>query len=373
MAYRRQIGHPVRINSDMIYDGQRYARDWVPVPAGRAELMVSRGQATLGEPWETSAPKHVLMISSHCCIRVFKESEALRRVGYRVDSVSLYPPRVSSCFEAVRIARGMDELLDLIKTSGASILHVHNEPDWLVRYAVVAALGRPVIWDCHDPEYYRYGEVTEDETFAADHCDAMITVGDYVMEELDGIHNFKVPKAVVMSLPVHQDYKNGDAVRSGILYQGGATAPGSGTWRDFGYVSQKMKENDYKFDMYTNESARQFYPDNVRGLLPYRELMRKTHEYEWGWVGNEHEKNRIGVPNKIWEYLSCGTPALVCNLPEVLKLTGGNGIVYGDTIDEVFDAMIGVDWEKKQSETLSTARYMEDEIYKVVDLYEQLM
>jgi hypothetical protein len=64
--------------------------------------------------YEGSGRKHVLMVSGPCCIRVMKESAALRARGWRVDSLSLVAPTVEDAFDYSVIAGSATEFPDLV-------------------------------------------------------------------------------------------------------------------------------------------------------------------------------------------------------------------------------------------------------------------
>ena len=322
--------------------------------------------------WRRRDDKHVVMLSNHCCIRVQKQAIALRQKGWRVDSLSTRRPSNVEAFDYAFITeRG--RLTRALKESGASLIHVHNEPDRLMQYADEGANGRPVVYDCHDLEYHRANEVTKWEKFAFSRADGIINVGETYRDLAYSLHPWDVPSAVVHSLPLKRHIPKPPAKRDwAVVYEGGVTRPAPNNWRDFTVPCRVFAEEGIRFDLYTNSAMQEYYP-NVKGMVRYDKLMAALGTYEFGWVGLDpaHPKLQLSYPNKVWEYAANGSIPLMVNVKSAAEYFG-SGIVASST-REAIALMRECDTEKMRADVYAHMRWMDDEIDHTIRLYEELL
>ena len=317
--------------------------------------------------WRTTAPKHVLFVSRHCCTRVQKQAVALRALGWRVDSLSSVPPSNNTGFEQGVIAEE-HKFKHFIGESGASIVHVHNEPDSLMRYASDAANGRPIVYDCHDLEYYRHGHVTDDERFAFRRADAIVHVSQEHRDIAYSLHPWKCPDVIVMSCPPRAWIPDDPGhERSGVVYEGGVAAPGSEVfnWRDLSGVESTFRDAGIDFHIYSSGNAARQY-EGYKGWLDYRKLLRTMQRYKYGFLGTEQpvEKWKVAVPNKLWDYAASGVIPIICNAPAA-AVAFGKGAIVCTSVDDAIAQM-------SKRRPRMTPRFMDDEIPALVALYGRL-
>lgn len=321
--------------------------------------------------WQSSATKHVLMVSRHCCTRVRKQALALRALGWRVDSLSQVPPTDRNAFDMSVIA-DRHKFHRFIERSGAAIIHVHNEPDSLMRDADAGARGRPVVYDCHDLEFYRYGSVTSDEAYAFDRADSIVHVSDEHRDVAYSLHPWKVPEAVVMSCPIKAWIPpDPNTDRDGVVYEGGLTKPGSAAfdWRDLTDACAVFAAAGITFDLYSHESLAPYY-ERLQPWLDYDNLLRRLHRYKFGFLGTDKpvEKWKVAVPNKMWEYAACGVVPMAVNAPAAVKAFGQGAIVATSTAEAI--EQMG---DCSRLRALMRPRFMDDEIAGTIRLYEGLL
>lgn len=338
---------------------------------------VVQGIAASGSGYyDNAGKKHVLMVSGPACIRVQKTAQALRDRGWRVDSLSTRIPDMDAFDYAV--VTEPRRLPDLVAASGASIIHVHNEPDALMVFAKLGSRGRPVVYDCHDLEYHRLGFVDEPERYAFASADGIVNVGERYRQVAWDLHPWTAPDIVVRSLPVRAWVpETPDEGRSGIVYQGGAVEPGGpAAWRDFTDTVTQLAARGWPLHMYVSDEVKEQYEALgaiVHGWLPYREMLAELGKYEFGFVGLDKPNEKLvnASPNKINEYAACGVIPAICNMPALAAEFGP--CISADSIDELVDAMEAADAAALRPQVRAAVPYMDDEVEKTEALYEALL
>lgn len=331
-----------------------------------------RGIAATGSGYyDNAGPKHVLMVSDACCIRVAKTAQALRQKGWRVDSLSTRISVIEAFDYAIVTDPG--RIPDLIAASGASIIHVHNEPDALVTYAQLGGKGRPVVYDCHDLEYHRCGYVTVPELHAYATADAIIHPGPRYRSVAWGLHPWTAPDLIVRSLPIRAWVPSGGGERSGIVLEGGL---GTGEWRDYHVTVERLAARGWPLHMYVRDDYREEYEALgaiVHGWLPYDEMLRELTRYRFGFVGLDHRHDKLdnASPNKLWEYAACGVIPAVCNMTALADDFGP--CVSADSIDGLVDAMEACDADALGRAALGRVEWMDDEVDELAALYGSLV
>lgn len=323
------------------------------------------------ETWRSTETRHVLMVSGHCCTRVQKQAAALRSLGWRVDSVSLSPPSNRSVFD-LHVVASENKFAKFIRDNGAPIIHVHNEPDGLMRIADEGCNGRPIVYDCHDLAYYRFGEVNADELYAFARADAIVHVSQEHRDVAYSLHPWSSPEALVMSCPSRSIVpQSPDVPRDGVVYHGGLSAPGSThfAWRDYSRVEQMFEDAGVPFHLYSHETLAPYYK-GFKPWLDYARLMTTLKRYRFGFVGMDitEPKWQVAVPNKMWEYAAAGVVPMIVNAPAAARAFG-EGALVADTVGEAIARM----GEEDDLRAKMKPRFMEDEIGGTVGLYEALL
>lgn len=327
-----------------------------------------------------SNTKHVLMVSGGCCIRVRKQAQALRDRGWIVDSLSVRDVSDPNPFHQA-ITTQYAHFDYVIENSKASIIHVHNEPDFMMRNAVKSSNGRRVIYDCHDLEFWRYKEVTDDERFAFENADAIIHVSKGQQAKAQELHPYDCPEIIVPSaVPRSWAPCLNGAKRSGVVLQGGVTRRSANSTDHMDHlnyhpVDKLLHEEGIGFTIYpASPRVEKIFWNDLRDPQPYVKLLEKLSTYQYGFTGacQPNPKWMAVLPNKMFEYLSCGTPIICMNAPDVKDFLDGKAGIYCDRLEDLPDMIRNTtldQWNYLQAEALSAPVFMEDYIEEVEKLY----
>ncbi|MDY0199232.1 MAG: hypothetical protein RBR68_15615, partial [Tenuifilaceae bacterium] len=321
--------------------------------------------------------KHILFVSGHCCIRVRKQALALKEKGYIVDSISLERPSETYMFNSFKVRPRLENLWEEIKKNPAELIHVHNEPDSLMYQADKGANGRPIVYDCHDLEYHRFGEVREAELFAFYRADAIVQTSIPYRNLAFELHPWEVPDIIIYSAPLRSQIPIVETrERRGIVYQGGLAIPGHKNflWRDMSRMKDIFHAAELPFHIYGGTFYKQYYMPAYKGHLPYSKLMETLHNYQYGFLGSEpyDPKWDVAIPNKLWEYAATGVIPLILNAKasaEIFPETAGSIVAFSPK--ELVEKIRNSNPEELREKLLP--RYMEDEIVKLINLYSHLL
>ncbi len=313
----------------------------------------------------------VLMVSGDCCVRVHKEAQALRDRGWRVESLSRSQPAMPDAFDRHAVT---DELCMTahILASKAEIIHVHNGPDRLMRYAARGSRGRPVVYDCHDLGFYRRRRVGDDEQFAFDRADGVVHVSREHRDVAWRLHPWNCPEALVMSCPPRAWAPAPAGRRRGAVYEGGLVRPGHRMdWRDMAPLIAAFAAAGVPLDLYVKRSLARYFP-HVKGRLPYRRLLSVLAGYQFGILGTDApvDKWQVAVPNKLWDYAVAGVVPVMCNAPAAAAAFGEGAIVASSAADALEQIAAA---DPAVLRAAARPRYMDDEIAGLVSLYEALL
>jgi len=350
---------------------------WLTVTEERAKKLVARGIADYGPSWYETKPNHVLMVSQQCDSRVTKQAMALRQRGWRVDLLGARIPQIPDAFDVIQVLPA-PEWPAAIGSSGAGIVHVHNEPDHLMRVADEGAAGRPIVYDVHDMEQHRFGRKTIDQDYAFKRADAIVhTSREYQAFAHKQGYKRDIPEAVVHTATLRgwQPTLPPLEVRRGVVYEGNSMphSLGNDRFRNHDKVVEAFNQAGVRFDMFTNVDAVVAYKGNARHMVPFMAMLERLPHYQWGFLGCDvaTEKWDVVVPNKLFEYLLCGLPILACNAPAVERYMEGKAGIYANTMGELIGRIKDrkLDWEALVEEALASRVYMDDEVDGLIALY----
>lgn len=335
----------------------------------------------------------ILVLSHHGCIRVMKQGFALMKnhdVHFMQNSVTdeafLIPMKECSFYTT------RETLINkLMGMPDFDVIHVHNEPDWLVSAAKAAKPDTPVVYDCHDLDSQRDGEeANPDEIEAMKIADAYIFPSQSYYEGAIRYHSLptRKPKAVVYSMCNQDMMSIGPLPRvRGIAYEGGIAAPVEGynytrypLYRDHRALVEEMYYanipialygvSDIFMSQYRTIGAMCFPP------MPYVQMIRELSRWDWGFVGCADRCRTMegSMPNKLFEYVAAGIPVIACNSPEAQKYVIDNGL--GVSVDSISDIPGVYDSHEEWREKVKEKReqfIMEREIDKVERIYRGVM
>jgi hypothetical protein len=329
----------------------------------------------------------VLILSHHGCIRVMKQGFALMRnhdVHFMQNSVTdeafLLPMKECSFYTTRESLTAK-----LAVMPDFDVIHVHNEPDWLVTAAKKAKPNTPVVYDCHDLDSQRDGEkANPDEIEAMKVADAYIFPSQAYYEGASRYHSLPPhkPKAVVYSMCNQMSIGPLPRVR-GIAYEGGIAAPVEGynytrypAYRDHRALVEAMYYANIPIALY---GVSDIFMNQYRSIgalcfppMPYVNMLRELTRWDWGFVGcaEKYKTMEGSMPNKLFEYVAAGIPVIACNSPEAERFVVDNELgVSVDSIEDINDIYdTHEEWREKVREKKDQF-IMEREIDKVERIY----
>lgn len=122
----------------------------------------------------------------------------------------------------------------------------------------------------------------------------------------------------------------------------------------------------------------------LEGMIPWEENFKRTAKATLGVVFYEdNPNNRVGIPNRIFEYMACGLPILAENFPELKRIVNNANcglLVDSSKPDEIANAAIKLLSDQEKSlvmgsngrEATRTQYNFEVEIKKLQNFYHQL-
>jgi glycosyltransferase involved in cell wall biosynthesis len=344
-------------------------------------------------------PLRILMISSHHCIRVIKETIALQKMGYKVDGLAnrsiSWGTDLHDTFGIWLNERQFKNYIADNKER-YDILHFSNEPDAPVKWIKeVVGDSIPLIVDLHDLDSIRREIIPIPEREMFNYGDAFIYASQPIQEKTNKLHAVTKPNIVLYSYCTDgmisydpKDIPN----RKGLLYEGGANPPEDNEMnRVFSYRSlydiiKKLVEMGNETYMFCgNVSAFETYQNTGAVLYPptmYNDMMNEMIKYKYGILifnNEDGKKDQVNytLTNKMMEYLHCGMPSLTCWCPESEKYVNKHkiGFVFNhiseiencSQLESQYNEIMDNIWEAKKN------LIMENFIWKVENLMADLL
>lgn len=336
----------------------------------------------------------------HTCARAAKEARALERSGHQVlilqhvaaSEEILYATELSSFY------RTEAELWKRIGyfADWAEVIHVHNEPNWIVSAAAAARDAFcplvPVIFDVHDLDSQRgvLGVVDKEETPAIHAADGFIFPSKGYQAGVRKIYNISgVPDRIIYSFCSSDDIVNDPLPRvNGLVYEGATVAelkhfnaktPGYKHYRDYVDLAGKLKFQGLPFHMYgVRKEFQQPYINAgavVHDMIRFPDMMKQLSRYDWGLCGHagDYPQWQKAMPNKLFEYIAAGIPVISINAHEVSELVAreGLGVVCG-SVEEIAKTMRDRQARRELAENVEDRRgrfVMEKQVSRIEELY----
>lgn len=342
---------------------------------------------------------NILFVTYHTCARAAKEARALERAGNQV--IVLQHVAVSEeilyATELASFYRTEAELQARISYFGdwAEVIHVHNEPNWIVSAAAVARNLAcplvPVIFDIHDLESMREsGVIDKDETPAIHAADGFIFPSKGYQAGIRRIYNISsIPDRIIYSYCSSDDIVNDPLPRvNGLVYEGATVAPlinfnaktaGYKHYRDYVDLAGKLKFQGLPFHLYgVRKEFQQPYINEgaiVHDMMRFPDMLRQLSRYDWGLCGHagDHPQWQKAMPNKLFEYIAAGIPVISINAHEVSDLVTreGLGVVCG-SVEEIARTMRDRKARRELAENVEDRRgrfVMEKQVSRIEELY----
>jgi glycosyltransferase involved in cell wall biosynthesis len=305
--------------------------------------------------------------------RVRREAAALAAAGHEVTVVHLPPPGAAgepaeSPFDLTvatlcrgrgglpRPARLGVEAIRLARRAAAGrpdAIHAHDAAMLLPGLLAARRCGAKLVYDSHELATgvpYRgrawAAVVAGAERLGVPRADATITVSEGIAAHLSERYRLRRPAAVIRNLPdlpppgaapapdLRRTLGTGDAAL--ILHQG-AVAPGRGCET----LLEALGLLDQAHLLFLGAEGP--YAERLRSLAATAGLSARTHlvapvapeallshtaqaDVGVSLLEDSCENHRLALPNKLFEYVAAGLPAVVADLPEAARLVRGRGI-----------------------------------------------
>jgi len=339
----------------------------------------------------------VAMVAEHSCIRVLKETLMLKQIGYIVDLITQKIPQGRPYYDAVSVYNNERELVAAVSASHADILHVHNEPDWLVPVVENASRGRPIIYDVHDPDHLR-GKPTlssyEIASFTT--ADACIHISEASKASAIKHYGNYNPHIVIYSYVNRQfTAKDEDIVPdpsfNSVVYEGGVdaiTPPKrvgdmdalSVNLRYMPDIVKAFRSQGYAFNLLAASVSPNMLYESIGAYVAkpviYPVMLYGLRPHGLGFVGAAYKSElmNVAMPNKLFEYISQGVVPVVYNADEAAKFVRKNdcGIALS-SLENLRKQLEDAPRMRKNVLKLRKKIVMESQTDKLVNLYLQLL
>lgn len=326
----------------------------------------------------------ILKIGHHCCIRLVKEAIALLDKGHEVHLIGAQKPAAAEHFTTMTLFFTISQLRETLRLhKDVDIIHIHNEPSWMLLAAKEIYPDIPVILDLHDAMIFRTTEdkyKSAEERIALEMADGIV----FVSEKCRDIINPQVPNCILPSY-VNETFYQHNAWQhiGGLTYEGRVDVPQQKEFMHYcNYVDlcNELKKKEVPFYVYcptdTKELKDCYEPIcKLRKPLPYDKLLMLLGCHDWGLCGNikEYREWDLAMPNKLFEYIAAGIPVIAMNCGEVADFVEKHGVgIAVKSVQEIKDR-----WEERATcqKNVFLKRFeftMERHIGVLEKLYEEL-
>jgi hypothetical protein len=338
------------------------------------------------------------MVSDHGCIRVFKEATALMKQGYLVDMITRQVTFAYNKFTTVTLWHDPEQLTNAVRSTRADIIHVHNEPDWMVA-AARSVTDKPIVYDIHDlRSLNNISEPEEEELAAYASANAVVHVSQPCADYAEQFHGTPYPSIILPSY-INEEFlpdTPGDVSWTAFCYEGGLSSqkeivrddPNGLQWYNLRYwvpFVQEFIKQGFTVDMYAAGDTKQIGTDYEEAgacvilNVHYPILLRALRPHAFGMVGGIRTFPLLeaALPNKLFEYISQGVVPVIFNAAEAARFVTEHGVgVVPEKGDSRPIAEQIVEPGKIARQNILEKRHlwtMENQIDKLMGLYEEIV
>ena len=305
---------------------------------------------------------NILFLSEHSCIRVLKQLAVLSNEGHRVTNLCKRVANQDLAWSIPYLSfwNAREDLVHRLRELAAEndIIHVHNEPSWLVTLARQVCPDATIVFDCHDLDGMRHGIATAEEALAFSCCNAAVFPSPQYRDGAVALYRLDIPTAVVYSWPTADMYAACDhrlPGLGGIVYEGGCLGDTDRLhYLDYRETVRQLTAAGIPFSMYgssgTAGSVAQEYIDAGAVYLPpypYLALLRQLTRFDFGLVagGKPSRQYEKTIPNKLFEYLCAGIPVITWGATptaEIVQMYKVGAVLSGpgDLTPERYSALV---------------------------------
>jgi glycosyltransferase involved in cell wall biosynthesis len=351
----------------------------------------------------------VLFLQQQPCCRALKYAAALR-------SSSLPSLRLGFCFRGRTLSElygAGDELFDgwwrldgdpaaglrsALAEFQPDVVHSHNLPDSLTVLALeLLDGGIPVVHDVHDLQSLRQTPYEDGfpepddplalERLAVEGCAALVTVSQELLTEIESRHRLPPRTLVFPNLALGRDLPRGVPAKGPpdgaprLVYQG--TLSTNGGHYDLRDLFTAIVAQGIELHVYPSRRVEGY--DGLEGIQLHQtltppQLLQELPGYDLGWAGFNSTLNAqhldTALPNKVFEYLSCGLPVLTLRHRALSRFLDETGLGFSLTaVDDLRGALEELDLEALRSRVAAvrTEFTFESRIDGLVALYDAVV
>lgn len=296
---------------------------------------------------------NIAIVTWAACSRCMKESIMLRNAGHRLFLFTYSKPQIENIpdvFHHVAMYDRPELLAVLLKDLDfIDIVHVHNEPSWMVNVAKGA--GYKVVLDAHDLNIVRYGwdrakELGGEDILAIGSCDGLIVPCYKYIDIIQEEATLVIPRMELLSYANEEDFTENENDLKGIVYQGSIYKPVQNhplPYRLYHEVAKKIISMEIDFHIYPGmgyERYMEYYKSigcKTYKALPQAKLIKELGRHSWGFVGSpiKHRQWDNTFSNKLFDYIAAGIPSIIYQAEATEKRFRLRGV--GAVIDDLED------------------------------------
>lgn len=350
-------------------------------------------------------PIRILEIGKHTCIRVIRQAEALKSVGYEVDCLTNKLSYGTDKFDKVYFWHNERQFKNHIQELKGKyeICHIHNEPDEMVTWAKdVIGNTSCIVHDVHDADLIRRGYIPVPERLAFNNCDAVIYVSESIRNICNDVHQVTVPTMVLYNYPTRSmlddtkvDWETAGE-RKNLVYQGGVNPIGDSPeirqmnatfkYRNLFPIFQQLITQGNEVHAYPGNSdafnTGQFSGVYLHPPTRFDILLQELTQFRYNLLifNNEDKKQdqvNFTTPNKLWDGLAAGLPSIACWCEETEKYVVKHNI--GWSFDKIVDikncSSIDPEYQEKLEEVKKKREELvfEHQVGLLENLYAQVL
>lgn len=335
----------------------------------------------------------IVMISAHNCIRVTKEAVVLTALGHEVHLITRNIPGHPSPFKTRTKWDTADDIRSILKVFGTDyIIHVHNEPSYMVQVAREALPDAKIILDLHDSNYFRHdGDDYSwyEEDTAAHMSDGIVFVSEPSRERFMKMQGIERPTCLLPSASPKIFSRIGPwDWMGGLVSQGGHVIPDgdkaeANLWRDYTSLYEELVSKGVKTYAFCAEFGRdkpltEYYESLgvIPGVFQHGDMLNALGGHDWSLCGNIGESPvwNYAIPNKFFDALSAGLPIMNLNCPSVAGWIDKYDIgINVSSVDEMIER-----WGEHKQKRANVIKhrhnlYMEAFIPELISLYKRVL
>jgi hypothetical protein len=343
---------------------------------------------------------NIAVVTYAGCVRCIKECRMLAAAGHNLWLFSHFQPdsppevQLEDIFMQMSFYNTQQELFELLTgLEFIELVHVHNEPSWMVHVARAAG-HKKIVLDAHDLNIVRYGwdkafEMGGEDVNAIGECDGLIVPCDRYIEIIEEQGKLRIPTLTLYSYVNEEDFVEGDNDLGGIAYGGSIYRPERNhplPYRIYENVARYFANKSIPFHIYPGRGYEKHMPfyesigSKVHNTLDQKSWIKELSRHDWGFCGSpvKHRQWDNTLSNKLFDYIAAGIPAFIYQAKATEDMFGLRGIgVVVEDLKDIDDYYRDKDLRENCRKTILEQRKkewtMESQLEKLEDFYEKVI